>query len=144
MKRIHKGKEDIPKDILTHQKKIDHIQQLREETDEDYLKRVNRITSQSLREAQYEAKYGVNVIRNAKTGEISIIKKPKNEIDELIKEKQKSKGKCNMLRNKRKEKTGKPLDPDFAKELIKQAIKEDKEEVKNSSNKLVFNVTFPI
>ncbi|XP_011191088.2 coiled-coil domain-containing protein 137 [Zeugodacus cucurbitae] len=134
IKRIHKGREDLPKDKLANSKKIGNIQQLKEETDEDYLKRVNRITSQSLREAQYEAKYGVNVIRNAKTGEISITKKPKNEIDELIKEKQKNKGKGKISKTKGKEKAGKPLDPETAKELIKQAIKEDKEE-KSQENK---------
>ncbi|XP_049317597.1 coiled-coil domain-containing protein 137 [Bactrocera dorsalis] len=136
IKRIHKGKEDMPKDKLTHPKKIGHIQQLKEETDEDYLKRVNRITSQSLREAQYEAKYGVNVIRNAKTGEISITKKPKNEIDELLKEKRKNRDKSNVSRNKGKEKPGKPLDPEVAKKLIKQAIKEDKEEKSHQNHDL--------
>lgn len=97
-----------------------------------------------MREAQYEAKYGVNVIRNPKTGEISIIKKPKNEIDELLREKQKNKGKGNMSRNKGKEKTGKPLDPEVAKELIKQAIKEDKVEVNFAYNEIYFKETFTI
>ncbi|XP_012160518.1 coiled-coil domain-containing protein 137 [Ceratitis capitata] len=126
LKRIHKGQEDKPKDKVTHTKKVGHIQQLKEETDEDYLKRVNRITSQSLREAQYEAKYGVNVIRNPKTGEISLSKKPKNEIDELIKERKKNRGKGKKTIN-----AGKPLDPVVARDLIKQAIKEDKEEKSN-------------
>ncbi|XP_054727975.1 coiled-coil domain-containing protein 137 [Anastrepha obliqua] len=126
IKRIHKGQEDKPKDRSIN--KIGYIQQLREETDEDYLKRVNRITAQSLREAQYEAKYGVNVIRNPKTGEISISKKPKNEIDELLKEKQKKRGKRKSASNKEQDKPVKPLNPEIARELIKQAIKEDKEE----------------
>ncbi|XP_036317962.1 uncharacterized protein LOC118732940 [Rhagoletis pomonella] len=124
IKRIHKGREDKPKNNATNSKKFTYIKKLRDETDEDYLKRVNRVTTQSLREAQYEAKYGVNVVRNPKTGEISITKKPKNEIDELLKEKQKSRGKRKNAKNT----TLKPLNPELAKELIKQAIKEDKEE----------------
>lgn len=80
------------------------------------------MTSESLWEAEYEAKYSVNVVRNPETGEISIKKRPKNEIDELLKQKKMSK--------KGKTKTTKgTMDAKTAKALIKQAIKEDEDEV---------------
>ncbi|XP_055911386.1 coiled-coil domain-containing protein 137 [Eupeodes corollae] len=133
MKRIHRGIEDKPKETTQGKgkskttnantgSKIRPIKQLANETDEDYIRRVNRMTTESLKEAEYEAKYGVTVVRDAKTGAISIKKKPTNEIDEMIKRK----------------KSGKPLeksgvikmDPKEAKALIKQAIREDNEESK--------------
>lgn len=42
--------------------------------------RVKRVTKDSLNEAQFEAKYGVDVVRNSKTGEIQIKKRPKNDL----------------------------------------------------------------
>lgn len=136
-KRIHRGIEDKPKEANQSNtkkskknqtqssdsgNKIKQIRQLANESDEDYLKRVNRMTSESLKEAEYEAKYGVSVVRDAKTGAITIKKKPPNEIDELIKQKKSRKPmpKAGLAK----------MDPKEAKELIKQAIREDKEESK--------------
>ncbi|XP_030380696.1 coiled-coil domain-containing protein 137 [Scaptodrosophila lebanonensis] len=105
-----------------------NIKQFRGEADEDYLKRVNRITSASVREAQYEAKYGVSVIRNPKTGEITIQKRPKNEIDELLKKKQKEQ---RLAKNGRRKKTTEvkgTMDAKTSKELIKRAFKEADQE----------------
>jgi len=89
------------------------------------LKRVNRATTDSLKEAEYEIKYGVEVHRNSKTGEISIKKKPKNEIDELIKKKKNEKRGKNQTKS-----TETKLDPKLAKEVIKQVLKEEKEQKK--------------
>lgn len=72
------------------------------ETDHAYLRRVNRITQESVQEAQFEAKYGVEVVRNKKTGEIKLKKKPANEIDERLKQ--------NMEDHKRGKKSGKGAD----------------------------------
>jgi len=124
------GKEDIPK--ATGKKKAQpvvgnrhaNIKQLADETDEDYLRRVNRITSASLREAQYEAKYGVNVIRNPTTGEITLQKRPKNEIDELLKQKQKERGQNKNGRKKSNATVKNTMDAKTSKELIKRAFKE--------------------
>uniref|UniRef100_A0A1I8M9D0 Coiled-coil domain-containing protein 137 n=1 Tax=Musca domestica TaxID=7370 RepID=A0A1I8M9D0_MUSDO len=139
IKRIHSGVEDKPKEAKTNRKnnktdegnKFKTIKQMPGEDDVDYLKRVNRITSASLKEAQYEAKYGVKVVRDPKTGAISIKKKPPNEIDELLKQKRKG-GKANKKKN---EKDVKPIDPKLAKQLIKQAIQEDEEERKQETSK---------
>lgn len=50
------------------------------------MRRVNRITEESVEEAKFEAKYGVEVVRNKKTGEIKLKKRPPNEIDERLKQ----------------------------------------------------------
>ncbi|EDV99839.1 uncharacterized protein LOC6564514 [Drosophila grimshawi] len=135
------GKEDMPKGAAATKKtqtaaaagskKNINIKQFADETNEEYLRRVNRITSASVREAQYEAKYGVNIIRNPTTGEITLQKRPKNEIDELLKQKQKER---HNLKNKR----GKPnaaivkpgMDAKTRRELIKRACREADEEAK--------------
>lgn len=112
-------REDKPRDRL--QKKFQPIEPREDETATEYMRRVNRITSDGIKEAEYEAKYGVQVIRNEKTGQITIKKRPKDEITELMKAKQKGKGK--------KQKLVKPaIDPKLAKSLIKQAIEETKKE----------------
>ncbi|ALC49432.1 CG8326 [Drosophila busckii] len=133
------GKEDKPKATKNGRKtttptvagsKHKNIKQLADETDEDYLRRVNRITNASVKEAQYEAKYGVNVIRNASTGEITLQKRPKNEIDELLKQKQKERALAKSGRKKNKGKQQPTMDAKTSKELIKRAFKEADEEEK--------------
>lgn len=138
IKRIHSGIEDKPKEssagggkkkknLVNEGNKFKNIKQMPGEDDVDYMRRVNRITSESLKEAQYEAKYGVKVIRDPNTGQISIKKKPPNEIDELLKQKKKE-GKGGKIKKKKKTVETKAIDPKLAKELIKQAIREDEEE----------------
>ncbi|KAH8274788.1 hypothetical protein KR026_006155 [Drosophila bipectinata] len=131
------GKEDKPKPLQTGSKKSSsavatketrNIKQFANETDEDYLRRVNRITNASVREAQYEAKYGVNVLRDPKTGEITIQKRPKNEIDELLKQKQKER-RAGKGGRKGKQVPKATMDAKTSRELIKRAYKEAKEEV---------------
>ncbi|CAD7090095.1 unnamed protein product [Hermetia illucens] len=124
-KRQHvQHREDKPRDRL--QKKFQPIEPREDETATEYMRRVNRITSDGIKEAEYEAKYGVQVIRNEKTGQITIKKRPKDEITELMKAKQKGKGK--------KQKLVKPaIDPKLAKSLIKQAIEETKKEQKKET-----------
>ncbi|XP_044251645.1 coiled-coil domain-containing protein 137 [Drosophila takahashii] len=111
-------------------KETRNIKQFANETDEDYLRRVNRITSASVREAHYEAKYGVNVIRNPKTGEITVQKRPKNEIDELLKQKQKEQ---RLAGKKGRRKTPIPqkstMDAKTSRELVKRAYREAQQEV---------------
>lgn len=50
------------------------------------MRRVNRVTQDSVEEAKFEAKYGVEVVRDKKTGEIKLKKRPPNEIDERLKQ----------------------------------------------------------
>ncbi|XP_017112654.1 coiled-coil domain-containing protein 137 [Drosophila elegans] len=133
------GREDRPKSApgsssssSSAAKDARNIKQFANETDEDYLRRVNRITSASVKEAQYEAKYGVNVIRNPKTGEITIQKRPKNEIDELLKQKQKERRLAGKGNGRRKPQQGaqKPtMDARTSRELVKRAYKEAQQEV---------------
>lgn len=67
-----------------HDKALPAIRRLQNEPDEDYLRRVNRITHASIRESQFESKYGVEVIRNQR-GEITIKKRPVDELGEAMK-----------------------------------------------------------
>ncbi|EDW07380.1 uncharacterized protein LOC6584408 [Drosophila mojavensis] len=132
------GKEDKPKETKTKKtpnstaggQKASKIKQFDNETDEEYLRRVNRITNASVREAQYEAKYGVNVIRNPKTGEITLQKRPKNEIDELLKQKQKERHNLKNGRRKTNAVVKNGMDAKTRKELIKRAFKEADQEAK--------------
>lgn len=64
---------------------LDGIKRNANETDRKFLKRVNRITHQRRLEAGFAAKYNVDIIRNQETGEIKLKKKPKDEIEELMK-----------------------------------------------------------
>lgn len=63
-----------------HAKEMPTIRRLPNEPDEDYIRRVNRITRESIKESQFEAKYGVSVVRNGKTGEITLRKQPRDEL----------------------------------------------------------------
>lgn len=64
---------------------LDGIRRDANETDRKFLKRVNRITHQRRLEAGFAAKYNVDIIRNQETGEIKLKKKPKDQIEELMK-----------------------------------------------------------
>lgn len=124
-KRKGKGAKDAPTEV----DKFQRIEQLPNEDDRAYMRRVNRITHDSLNEAKYEAKYGVKVVRNPKTGEISIQKKPPNEIDELLKRRRlEAKHKNKKPKKKDGVNEGKAVNPKLAKEIIKQALREEKEE----------------
>lgn len=105
-----------------HDKELPSIKLHKNESKRDYLNRVHRITQESLQEAKFEAKYGVEVIRNKQTGEIKLKKKPKNEIDELLKQ--------NKLNKKGSKSRIAPiaLAPDEKKKLIKEMLSQKKEE----------------
>ncbi|XP_055390031.1 coiled-coil domain-containing protein 137 [Condylostylus longicornis] len=111
-KKYNIGVEDKPKHIRN---KIKPIKRLPNEDDENYLKRINRATTQSLKEAEYEIKYGVEVHRNSKTGEVTVKKKSKESLQPP---------------NKNNKKYKNALDPKVSKELIKQVLKEEKLEHK--------------
>lgn len=95
---------------------------------------MNRITQESAKEAEFEAKYGVEVVRNKKTGEIKLRKKPKNEIDERLKQ------------NEISQKTGKKgakisdimLTTAEKRELAKEMIKKKKVEKESEKDKKEF------
>lgn len=64
---------------------LDGLKRNANETDYKFLKRVNRITHQRRQEAGFAAKYNVDIIRNQETGEIKLKKRPKDQIEELMK-----------------------------------------------------------
>lgn len=86
------------------------------------MRRVNRITQESVEEAKFEAKYGVEVIRDKKTGEIKLKKRPANEIDERLKQ-----NAANAKKGGRKSKVPVVIAPEERKKLIKAMIQEKKQ-----------------
>lgn len=111
-------------------KEFTNLKQGSNETDRGFMRRVNRVTQDSVEEAKFEAKYGVEVVRNSKTGEIKLKKKQKNEIDERLKQ--------NMENQKRLKKGAKAiptaivLAPEEKKKLIKAMLAEKKQKQKES------------
>lgn len=86
------------------------------------MRRVNRITQESVEEAKFEAKFGVEVIRDKKTGEIKLKKRPANEIDERLKQ-----NAANAKKGGRKSKAPIVIAPEERKKLIKAMIREKKQ-----------------
>jgi hypothetical protein len=68
-----------------------YIQQLPKESEEAFLARADRKNRDRINEAKFAAKFNVDVVRDESTGTIKLRKKPKHEIDELLKRKQMSK-----------------------------------------------------
>lgn len=69
---------------------MDRMRRNDNESDYKFMKRVNRITHQRRLEADFAAKYNVEIQRNQETGEIKLKKRSKSEveeIDELMKKK---------------------------------------------------------
>lgn len=95
------------------------------------MRRVNQVTEESVEEAKFEAKYGVEVIRDKKTGEIKLKKRPTNEIDERLKQ--------NAINAKRKGKN--PAAPtvvisaDERKKMAKAMLQEKKKQKESESLK---------
>lgn len=113
------------------------IQRYQNESDEDYLRRVNRITRESIQESQFEAKYGVEVIRNRKTGEIKLKKRPKDELEEQMKKARKDRA----IGGEKKKKVNEievKIAPAEKKKLVKEMIAERKKKEKQSKQTLDF------
>lgn len=94
------------------------------------MRRVNRITEESVEEAKFEAKYGVEVVRDKKTGEIKLNKRPPNEIDERLKQ--------NAIDAKRKGKTATAsvvIPAEERKKLAKAMLLEKKKQKESESTK---------
>lgn len=147
LKRVHIDNEDKPENYKKagkcekseksqkpqesrNNKEFTDLKQGANESDRCFMRRVNRVTQDSVEEAKFEAKYGVEVVRNSKTGEIKLKKKPKNEIDERMKQ--------NMENQKRLKKGGKAiptaivLAPEERKKLIKAMLAEKKQNQKET------------
>ncbi|CAO1432808.1 unnamed protein product [Diamesa serratosioi] len=63
---------------------LDGMQRNINEPEHKFMRRVNNFTHQRRVEADYAAKYNVDIIRNQETGEITLKKKPNDKIDELM------------------------------------------------------------
>lgn len=116
-----------------HNKELPAIIRYQNESDEDYLRRINRVTRESIQESQFEAKYGVEVIRNRKTGEIKLKKRPKDELEEQMKKARKD----NAMGDKKKVKEIEVnITPAERKKLVKQMIAQRKEKDKQNKPKV--------
>lgn len=104
------------------------IRRYQNEPDDVYLRRVNRLTRESIQESKFETKYGVEVIRNAKSGEISLRKRPDDEFE--VQRKKLLKQQLEERRNKKSKKKTATTEPDvvltvkertiLAKEMLKK------------------------
>lgn len=81
-----KNKNKKKQPVSRNDKECENLYQRKNESDQGFMRRVNRVTQESVEEAKFEAKYGVEVVRNQKTGEIKLKKRPPNEIDERLKQ----------------------------------------------------------
>lgn len=108
-------------------KEFDNLRQRPNESDRNFMRRVNRVTQESVDEAKFEAKYGVEVIRNQKTGEIKLKKRPANEIDEQLKQ--------NARKGKKRPTIS--IAPDERRKLAKAMISEKKQKEKEAKTPAV-------
>jgi len=122
----YKNKRNLP---ARHNKELPSIQRYQNESDEDYLRRVNRVTRESIQESQFEAKYGVEVIRNRKTGEIKLKKRPKDELEEQMKKARKENATSGKNKGKVPDVT---MTPAERKKLVKEMIAQRKEKEKQN------------
>lgn len=99
---------------------------MQNEEDEDYLRRVNRITRESIHESQFEAKYGVEVIRNKQTGEITLKKRPVDELEVQMKQSLKNKNADGT--DKKRKRVEVKLTAADKKLLVKEMMKKKKKE----------------
>lgn len=115
-----KGKKKRPD--ARNDKQFDNLYQKPNESDRNFMRRVNRVTQESVEEAKFEAKYGVEVVRNKKTGEIKLKKRPTNEIDEQLKQ-----NAANAKKGGKKVKPQITISPEERKKLVKAMLEEKKQ-----------------
>lgn len=111
-------------------KEYQNLYQRPNESNRNFMRRVNRITEESVEEAKFEAKYGVEVVRDKKTGEIKLKKRPPNEIDERLKQ--------NAINAKRKGKAPPAsvvIPAEERKKLAKAMLQEKKKQKESESTK---------
>ncbi|CAH0563595.1 unnamed protein product [Brassicogethes aeneus] len=126
-----KNKGDSKKAVnIVEEKPIPEFKQRPGENDRHFLLRVNRICQSVQREAAFEEKYGVDIKRNAETGQVEEVKKrPKDELQVLInKAKKESKDKQNKKKKKKKKDEGPKLSKSQKWQLKKNEKKNKKAE----------------
>lgn len=126
----YKKKNQKSRPETRNDKEFENILQKPNESDSSFMRRVNRVTQESVEEAKFEAKYGVEVIRDKKTGEIKLKKRPSNEIDERLKQ---------NAANSKKGRRGKApiiIAPEERKKLINAMMEEKKEKAETKSSEI--------
>lgn len=115
-------------DDFNEKSALDNIKRNPNESDKRLLARVNRMAHQRRVEAQYAAKYNVDIIRNEETGEIKLKKRPKDEIEELMKQKrlEAQKGFKKKKKNKFEEEPKEPKLTSLQKLKLKKLSKKQK------------------
>lgn len=109
-------------------KELQTIRRQQNEEDEDYIRRVNRITHESIKESQFEAKYGVDVIRNAKTNEITLKKRPVDDLEVQMKKAMRNKNADGTEKKKRNREPEVTLTAAERLKAAKEMIKKKKKE----------------
>lgn len=109
-------------------KELQTIRRQQNEEDEDYIRRVNRITHESIKESQFEAKYGVDVIRNAKTNEITLKKRPVDDLEVQMKKAMRNKNADGSEKKKRNREPEVTLTAAERLKAAKEMIKKKKKE----------------
>lgn len=56
-------------------KRLPNFKQLPDESDHNFMRRINHVTKESLMEAKFEAKYGVDVVHDKKSGAVKVKKR---------------------------------------------------------------------
>lgn len=79
------GQTRVDDDFQSTKIDLDGLKRNANEPEYKFMKRVERITHQRRLEAQFAAKYNVDIVRDQNTGAIKLKKKPKDEIEELMK-----------------------------------------------------------
>lgn len=101
-----------------------------------FWNRVNRETHNFLSETQFEKKYDVQIKRNAETGEVEgIEKRPKDELDDLVKMKMKHKN------TKKKKKKTSQVEPKLSKVEKKKHKLDVKKAIKLQEKADIFEPT---
>lgn len=125
-KNTNKKKNDARND-----KEYENLKQRPNESDRNFMNRVNRVTQESVEEAKFEAKYGVEVVRNKKTGEIKLKKRPPNEIDERLKQN------AQNLKHKGRKSQVVSIAPEERKRMAKALIEEKKQKEKEAKTPVI-------
>lgn len=117
-----KNKNKSKQPTLRNDKNCENLYQRPNESDRNFMRRVNRVTAESVEEAKFEAKYGVEVVRDTKTGEIKLKKRPPNEIDERLKQ-----NVANLKQKGKKSQTPIVIPTQERKKLVKAMMEEKKQ-----------------
>lgn len=126
-----KKNKNTKKNDARNDKEYENIKQRPNESDRNFMNRVNRVTQESVEEAKFEAKYGVEVVRNKKTGEIKLKKRPPNEIDERLKQN------AQNLKHKGRKSQVVSIAPEERKRMAKALIQEKKQKEKEAKTPVI-------